>query len=137
MKIEFIVPAPLMAYHQTTKKTMFHPKEREKSAAYGRFKEKCLILSVKAGVPNIGIATKEMQMRLSVEIFWPKDPVKDWKNIYGAIEDGIFYEKNGDQFVRPGQWSDVHCDTGREEAKVTMEWTEVQKGAGRWGRGAK
>ncbi len=125
MKIEFVVPGPLMAYHQTTKKSIFHPKERARSAAYGQFKTRCLMLSMEAGAPNMGRATKEMGMRLSVEIFWKENPVKDWKNVYGAIEDGIFYEQ--DQFVRPGKWSDVHCDTGREEAKVTMEWTAPKK----------
>jgi hypothetical protein len=128
MKIEFIVPAPLLGYHQTTKKTMFHPKERARSEAYGQFKKNVLLLSMMAGAPNIGHATKEMGMRLSVEIFWKVNPVRDWKNVYGAIEDGIFYEQ--DQFVRPGKWSDVHCDTGREEAKVTMEWTPKKSGSG-------
>jgi len=125
MKIEFVVPGPLMGYHQTTKKSMFHPKERAKSEAYGRFKEACLILSMQAGAPNMGAATKEMGMRLSIEVFWSKDPRLDWKNVYGAIEDGIFYQQ--DQFVRPGKWSDVHCDAGREEAKVTMEWQSKKR----------
>jgi hypothetical protein len=88
---------------------------------------------MEAGAPNIGRATKEMRMRLSIEIFWKADPVRDWKNVYGAIEDGIFYEQ--DQFVRPGQWSDVHCDTGREEAKVTMEWEVKKTGSGVRGSG--
>jgi len=35
MKIEFVVPGPLMGYKQTTWKTMFHPNERARSKVSG------------------------------------------------------------------------------------------------------
>lgn len=128
MKIEFIVPGPLMGYHQTTRKSMFHPKEREKSKAYGRFKNTVLLLSMEAGAPNIGTATKEMAARLSVEVFWKEEPRLDWKNVYGCLEDSVFYEQ--DRYVRPGIYSDVHCNTGREEAKVIIETDTKKTGSG-------
>lgn len=122
MKIVFTVPGPLMGYKQTTHKTMFHPKERARSKAYGQFKQRVLLLSMEAGLPNIGTALKERAPRLSVELFWEKEPRLDWKNAYGAIEDGIFYEN--DRYVIPGKFSDVHWNAGREEANVTVELPE-------------
>jgi hypothetical protein len=119
MKIEFIVPGPLMGYKQTTKKTMFHPNERARSKAYGQFKKDVLLLSMEAGAPNMGTALKEKAPRLSVELFWKKEPRIDFKNVYGSLEDAIWYEN--DRYVIPGKLSDVHWDTGREEAKVTVE----------------
>lgn len=118
-RYEFIVHGPLMGYHQTTKKSIFHPKERAKSKAYGAFKNRVLLLSMEAGAPNIGRALKNHAPRLSVEIFWKEDTRLDWKNVYGAIEDGLFYED--DACVIPGRHSNVHWDTGKEEAKVVLE----------------
>lgn len=118
-RFEFIVPGPLMGYHQTTKKSMFHPKERAKSKAYGQFKEKVLLLSMEAGAPNIGLALKEHAPKLSVEVFWKGGTRLDWKNVYGAIEDSLFYQD--DAYVIPGKYSDVHWDTGKEEARVVLE----------------
>lgn len=118
-RIEFIVQGPLMGYKQTTAKTMFHPSQRARSKAYGAFKQMVLLLSMEAGLPNMGTAKKEQAPRLSVEVFWKKEPRLDWKNLYGALEDGIFYEN--DRYVIPGKFSDVHWDTGKEEAKVVVE----------------
>lgn len=118
-RYEFIVPGPLMGYKQTTTKTMFHPKERARSKAYGQFKNAVLMLSMEAGAPNMGKALKENAPRLSVELFWKDEPRIDWKNAYGALEDGIWYED--DRYVIPGKHSDVHWNTGKEEARVIIE----------------
>lgn len=120
-RFEFIVPGPLMGYKQTTAKTMFHPKERARSKAYGQFKSNVLVLSLEAGLPNMGTATKENAPRLSVELFWKGEPRLDWKNAYGALEDAIWYED--DRYVVPGKLSGVHWDAGKEEAKVTVEFS--------------
>lgn len=119
MRIEFIVPGPLMGYKQTTSKSIFHPKERARSKAYGQFKTTVLMLSMQAGLPNMGTAMKEKAPRLSVELFWKKEPRIDFKNVYGSLEDSVWYEN--DRYVIPGKFSDVHWDTGREEAKVIVE----------------
>lgn len=128
MRFEFIVPGPLMGYKQTTRNTMFHPKERERSKAYGKFKANVLLLSMEAGAPNMGTALKEMNVRLSVEVFWKDEPRIDWKNMYGAIEDGIWYED--DRYVGPGKESGFHCNTGKEEAKVVIEIDKKKTGSG-------
>jgi len=128
MKIEFIVPGPLMGYKQTTWKTMFHPNERARSKAYGQFKKNVLLLSMEAGAPNMGTALKEMNPKLSVEVFWKVEPRIDWKNVYGAIEDGIWYED--DRYVAPGKESGVHWNTGREEVKVIIEINTKKTGSG-------
>lgn len=120
-RIEFVVPGPLMGYRQTTKRSMFHPKERERSKAYGEWKKKVLILSVQAGLPNTGKAEKEHPPRLSVKIFWKKAVRADFKNIYGSVEDSLFYLPQGDRYVKPGKHSDVTWDSGREEAIVIVE----------------
>ena len=108
-----------MGYRQTTSKTIWHPKERARSKAYGQWKEMVLILSMQAGLPNMGRAEKEKPTRLSVEVFWKKEPRIDWKNVYGSLEDSIFYEQ--DRYVIPGKYSDVFWDSGREEARVIVE----------------
>lgn len=110
-----------MGYRQTTKKSIFHPKERARSQAYGAWKEKVLILSVQAGLPNMGKADKARPPRLSVKIFWPRDVRIDFKNVYGAIEDSLWYLPQGDKHVKPGKFSDVVWDSGKEEAIVTVE----------------
>lgn len=134
MRIEFVVPGPLMGYKQTTTKTMFHPKERARSKAYGEFKKSVLLLSMEAGAPNMGMALKEMKPTLSVEVFWKGEPRIDWKNMYGAIEDGIWYED--DRYVAPGKESGVNCNTGKEEARVVIEITK-KTGSGVRGSGVK
>lgn len=133
MRIEFIVPGPLMGYKQTTRKTMFHPEHRARSKAYGQFKKNVLLLSMEAGAPNMGTALKEMNVRLSVEVFWKDEPRIDWKNVYGALEDGVWYED--DRYVGPGNESGVHYNTGREEAKVIIEINTKKTGSG--ARGSK
>lgn len=118
-RVEFIVPGPLMGYRQTTSKTIWHPKERARSKAYGQWKKNVLILSMQAGLPNMGRAEKENPPRLSVEVFWKKEPRIDWANCYKSCEDAIFYE--WDRHVIPGKYSGVIWDSGREEARVIVE----------------
>lgn len=117
--IQFVVEGPILGYRQTTKKTMFHPKERARSMAYGAFKQRVLLLSIQAGLPNMGLALKEKAPTLSVMVYWEKHPKVDWKNVYGALEDSIFYE--GDRYVKPGKHSGVEWDSGEEKAVVTVE----------------
>jgi len=119
MKVEFVVEGPLMGYKQTTKKTMFHPKNRERSKAYGQFKERVLLTSIQAGLPNMGLATKGKPPKLSVKVFWKKDARIDFKNLYGSIEDSLWYQD--DRYVKPGKFSDVQWDTGEEKAVVIVE----------------
>ena len=128
MKIEFIVPGPLMGYKQTTRKSMFHPKGRARSKAYGQFKKNVLLLSMEAGAPNMGTAQKEMNALLSVEVFWKDEPRIDWKNCYGAIEDSLWYQD--DTYVGPGKESAFHCNTGKEEARVIIEIVTKKTGSG-------
>lgn len=120
MKVEFVVEGPILGYRQTTKKTMFHKNERARSMAYGQFKNRVLIMSIQAGLPNMGLAKKERMPRLSVAIHWAKHPKIDWKNVYGAIEDSLWYQD--DRYVKPGKFSDVFLDTGIEKAVVTVEF---------------
>jgi hypothetical protein len=108
-----------MGYRQTTIKTIWHPKERARSKRYGAFKAKILLLSIQAGMPNIGKAIKEHPPRLSVRVFWKKEPKIDFKNVYGAVEDSLFYE--WDRHVKPGKESDVVWDSGKEELHVIVE----------------
>lgn len=119
MRYEFLVPGPVLGYRQTTKKTIWHPKERERSKRYGAFKQKVLLLSMEAGMPNIGRATKEKPSRLSVQVFWKKEPRIDWANIYKGVEDSLWYER--DRHVKPGHDSDVTWDSGKEELRVIVE----------------
>jgi hypothetical protein len=122
MKIQFTVDGPLMGYKQTTSKSIFHPKERARSKAYGAWKEKVRILAAAAGLPLTGMATIEKPPRLSVHVFWKGLPRLDWKNLYGALEDSLWYLPQGDRYVKPGRHSDVTWDSGREEAVVTVEF---------------
>lgn len=119
MKVEFVVEAPLMGYKQTTKKSMFHKDNRKRSHDYGQFKNRVLINSMQAGLPNMGLAKKEKPPKLSVMVFWKGDVRIDWKNMYGAIEDAIWYD--GDSYVMPGKFSGVQWDSGEEKAVVTVE----------------
>jgi hypothetical protein len=120
-KVEFTVPGPLFGYRQTTKKTIWHPAERERSKAYGAFKEKVRILAFAAGLPNWGgVADRERPPRLSVYVRWKGEPRIDWKNLYGSLEDSLWYEQ--DRHVIPGKHSGVTWSCGQEEAVVTVEW---------------
>lgn len=119
MKVEFTIEGPLLGYRQTTTKTMFHPKERARSKAYGRFKNRVLLTSMEAGLPNMGLARKDKAPRLSVRVYWKGEPKLDWKNLYGALEDAIWYE--GDRYVVPGKHSNVVWDSGIEKAIVVVE----------------
>jgi hypothetical protein len=123
MKIQFTIDGPLMGYKQTTSKSIFHPKERERSKRYGAWKEKVRILAVQAGIPLTGHAAMMKTIpRLSVHAFWQTSPKVDWKNVYGGIEDGLFWLPQGDRLVRPGKYSDVTTNSEREEAIVTVEF---------------
>lgn len=111
-----------MGYRQTTRKTMFHPKERARSKAYGEWKGKVLALAISAGFKNTGMSLMDAPPRLSVHVFWKGATKIDFKNLYGAVEDAIFYLPQGDRYVRPGRYSDVTWGAPREEALVTLEW---------------
>jgi hypothetical protein len=122
MKIVFVIDGPLQGYRQTTKKSILHPKERERSKAYGAWKEKVRILAVAAGLRLSGSSEITQPTRLSVKIFWKTATRIDWKNVYGAIEDALWYAPQGDRYVRPGPDSDVVWGSDREEAIVTVEF---------------
>lgn len=122
MKIQFVIEGPLQGYRQTTKKSIFHPKERERSKAYGAWKEKVLILAIAAGLRLTGMSEIERAPRLSVQVFWEGATRIDWKNVYGAIEDALWYAPQGDRYVRPGSHSDVVWGAPQEEALVTVEY---------------
>ena len=122
MKITFTIDGPLMGYRQTTKKSIFHPAERERSKKYGQWKEKVLTLAIAAGARLRGMATMEDPPRLSVHVFWKGKPLVDWANVYKAVEDACWYLPQGDRYVKPGRYSDVTWDSGREEAVVTVEF---------------
>lgn len=121
-KIRFVIEGPLMGYKQTTRKSMFHPKERERSMAYGQWKEKVRLLAFEAGLQVDGMATKDNPPRLSVHVFWKKHPLIDFKNLYGSVEDSLWHLPQGDRYVKPGKHSDVTWDSGREEAVVIVEY---------------
>lgn len=121
-KITFVIPGPLMGYSQTTKKSIFHPKERARSKAYGQWKEKVRLLAFAAGLPDLGMAQKSNPPRLSVEIHWRAGTrTIDFKNAYGGVEDSLWYQPQGDRYVRPGKYSDVIWDAPVEQAIVTVE----------------
>lgn len=122
MKISFTIDGPLMGYKQTTSKSIFHPKERERSQKYGQWKEKVRILAHAAGFTTTGMAEMKRPPRLSVHAFWKTFPRLDFKNLYGACEDALWYLPQGDRYVKPGKYSDVTWDSGREEAIVTVEF---------------
>jgi hypothetical protein len=119
--VQFIIPGPLMGYKQTTKKSIMHPKERAKSKAYGQWKEKVRMLAYKAGMTISGWADPDKPPRLSVQVFWNRSVVIDWKNVYGAIEDSLWHLPQGDKYVKPGKHSDVTWLAGVEQAIVTVE----------------
>jgi hypothetical protein len=120
IRFQFVVTAPILGYRQTTKKAMFHPNERDRSKAYGAYKEKVRILSIAAGLRCDGRAEKARPPRLSVEAFWKGEPKVDFKNVYGAVEDALWY--TWDRHVIPGKYSNVQWDTGEEDRLlVTVE----------------
>lgn len=121
MKIKFIIEGPLMGYKQTTRKSMFHPNERDRSLAYGAFKERVRLMAYQAGMQIIGTSTPEHPPRLSVHVFWTGATKIDWKNVYGSVEDAIWHLPQGDRYVRPGKYSDVTWGAPREEAVVTVQ----------------
>lgn len=122
MKITFIIDGPLMGYKQTTKKSIFHPRERERSKAYGAWKEKVRILACAAGYTSTGMSEVKYPPRLSVHVYWKTATKIDWKNVYGAVEDALWHLPQGDRYVRPGKHSDVTWNSGREDAIVTVEF---------------
>ena len=123
-RFEFVIPGPLQGYRQTTVKTIWHPAEREKSRSYGRFKESVRLLALEAGfwAPYLGRADRERSPFLSVYLFWQKEPRIDWKNVYGAVEDALWYERQGDRYVVPGRHSGVSWASQKEEALVVVEF---------------
>lgn len=122
MKITFTINGPLMGYRQTTKNSIFHPKERARSEAYGVWKENVRILAYAAGLKLSGMAEMGKPPRLSVHAFWAGKPKVDWKNLYGAVEDALWHLPQGDRYVKPGKHNDVTWNSGREEALVTVEF---------------
>lgn len=122
MKITFVIDGPLMGYKQTTKKSITHPNERERSKRYGQWKEKVRILAYAAGIPVTGMSDINHPPRLSVHVFWKGATKIDFKNVYGAVEDALWHLPQGDRYVRPGKHSDVTWNSGREEAIVTVEF---------------
>lgn len=122
MKISFTIDGPLMGYKQTTSKSIFHPKERERSKRYGAWKEKVRILAHAAGFASTGMSDIKNPPRLSVHVFWMGATKIDFKNVYGACEDAIWHLPQGDRYVRPGKYSDVTWNADREEAVVTVEF---------------
>jgi hypothetical protein len=122
MKIQFTIDGPLMGYKQTTRDSMFHPKERERSKAYGAWKEKVRVLAFAAGIPITGMSDIDHAPRLSVHVYWKTVTKIDFKNVYGAVEDAIWHLPQGDRYVRPGKYSDVTWNSGCEEAIVTVEF---------------
>lgn len=123
-RFEFKILGPLQGYRQTTKKSIYHPKERARSRAYGQFKENVRLLAMEAGVYGsyLGKARREDPPYLSVAVFWEKEPRIDWKNVYGAVEDALWYERQGDRYVIPGAYSGVTWGSREEWAHVIVEW---------------
>lgn len=120
-KVTFTIDGPLMGYRQTTSKSIFHPKERARSQAYGQWKERIRLTAFAAGLPDLGMALRTSPPRLSVHVFWVKGVLIDFKNLYGACEDALWYQPQGDRYVKPGKYSDVTWDSGVEKAIVTVE----------------
>lgn len=118
--IKFTVPAPLLGYRSSTRRSLYSKRNRK----YAEFKRKVLALAMEAGWKCQTEAIKDVPPYLSVSVRWKKNPRVDWKNLYGAIEDALFYE---DQFVKPGKHSDVEWDTKVEEALVIVEtWEDLR-----------
>lgn len=113
--LTFLVPGPLYGYRQTTRYSLWLPR----NAKYAQFKKNVLYLAMEVGWKGHVQALKEWPPLLSVAVRWRKGPRVDWKNIYGAIEDALFVE---DRHVKPGAKSAVEWDTGIEEARVTLEY---------------
>lgn len=122
MKIQFVIDGPLQGYRQTTRKSILHPANRKRSKAYDAWKEKVRILAVAAGLRLLGAADMSKPPHLSVQVFWKGTPRIDWKNLYGAVEDALWYAPQGDRYVKPGAHSDVSWETGKEEALITVEF---------------
>lgn len=84
---------------------------------YRAYKERVLLLALEAGYPNRGRA--DGLTRISVVAYWKGPPRIDWKNVYGAVEDAIWYED--DRQMRPGPYSDQVPYCGEEKVEVIIE----------------
>jgi hypothetical protein len=86
---------------------------------YSRFKNAVLLLAMEQGWKGRTAALMDCPVRLSVVVRWAKKPHSDWSNIFKSIEDAIFSQ---DRYVKPGPWSDVDWNAGKEEALVRIEY---------------
>lgn len=112
MKYRFTVEGPLLGYRASIRRA-FDPK-------YVQFKKKVAVLALEAGFDARKIDPMKQEVKLSVWAFWKNTPRIDWKNLYGAIEDSVFFQ---DRWVRPGSLNGFSTRNGRpaECAEVMIE----------------
>lgn len=100
----FAIPAPLFGYRAS--------KARAHAPEYVAFKEKVRLLANAAGVP---LDCREARIRVLIR--WRMAARIDGKNVYAAIEDGLFLQDRG---VAAGLWSRIE-NSGEERAEVEVE----------------
>jgi hypothetical protein len=106
--IRFTIEPPILGYRASWTR---HDRK------YRAYKERVLILAMAAGQPNEARANG--LVKLSVVAYWKGKPKLDWKNVYGAIEDALWYED--DRLMRPGAYSDSVPFCGEEKVNVIIE----------------
>lgn len=110
MIFRFTIDSPLYGYRASV--AAAHAPE------YSAFKAKVRWLANSARVPHAIFPGDDVRVR--VVIFWNKAARIDGKNVYAAIEDGLFKQDRG---MASGSWVRFE-NIGREEARVLVEVTE-------------
>lgn len=110
MIYRFEIDSPLLGYRASVE---------GHTPAYAAFKDKVRFL---ANVARVPLSIEEgVDVRILVMIYWKKAARIDGKNVYAAIEDGLFKQ---DRKVAAGLWSRLE-EQGREYATVHIEVTRT------------
>ena len=124
---KFVLDFPLRGYRKSTipvktrKLVMRYGQPqnqvvRVNAREYTQFKNSVLALAMEQGFRQF-TPTIDRPAWLSVVPYWTEGPRIDWKNVYGAVEDGLFPE---DRCVIPGAFSDVKWGTGSPECAMVI-----------------
>lgn len=107
MRYAFVIDGPLLGYRASRQG---HTRE------YKKYKEMVHFLAQATGWRE-STPTIKAPVFIGVTIFWAKGARIDWKNVVGAIEDGLYGQ---DRYVLPGHHA-VVFNSGHELARVEID----------------
>jgi hypothetical protein len=111
--VTFEIPAPLYGYRASLRRAL--------EPAYIAFKDKVRLLANAARVPPA--IPKGGRAELFVQIFWKREARIDGKNVYAAVEDGLFTQ---DRKVMDGRFRYQEHAASEEYVLVTVRVEEPE-----------